>query len=86
MIPTNKSEPKHLRIKGTSQAQKSSENSSKKTRKSHELQKGDRRNHESFHTLRGQILYKPVKNLNLWSKENEKQSRRIVVRNRMLVA
>jgi hypothetical protein len=45
------------------------QNSLKKTRKSHELQEGDRRNHESFHTLRGQILYKRVKNLNLWSKE-----------------
>jgi hypothetical protein len=29
MIPTNKSEPKHLRIKGTRHAQKSNENSSK---------------------------------------------------------
>jgi hypothetical protein len=32
MIPTNKSEPKHLRIEGTSRAQKTDENSSKKTR------------------------------------------------------
>jgi hypothetical protein len=31
MIPTNKSEPKHLRIEGTRRAQKSNENSSKKT-------------------------------------------------------
>jgi hypothetical protein len=68
MIPTNKSEPKHLRIEGTSRTQKFNENSSKKTRKSHELQKGNRRNHESFHTLGGQILYKLVKNQNLWSK------------------
>jgi hypothetical protein len=30
MIPTNKSEPKHLRIEGTIRAQKSNENSSKK--------------------------------------------------------
>jgi hypothetical protein len=69
MIPTNKSEPKHLIIEGTSRARKSNENSSKKTRKSHELQEGDRRNHESFHTLGGQILYRRVKNLNLWSEE-----------------
>jgi hypothetical protein len=60
MIPTNKSKPKHLRIEGTSHARKSNENSSKKTRKTHELQEGDRRNHESLHTLGGQILYKLV--------------------------
>jgi hypothetical protein len=30
MIPTNKSEPKHLRIEGTSHAPKTNENSSKK--------------------------------------------------------
>jgi hypothetical protein len=30
MIPTNQSEPKHLRIEGTSRAQKFDENSSKK--------------------------------------------------------
>jgi hypothetical protein len=30
MIPTNKSEPKHLRIEGTSCARKTDENSSKK--------------------------------------------------------
>jgi hypothetical protein len=63
MIPTNKSKPKHLRIEGTSHARKSNENSSKKTRKLHELQEGDRHNHESLHTLRGQILYKPVKKI-----------------------
>jgi hypothetical protein len=34
-----------------------------KDTKTHELQEGDRRNHESFHTLRGQILYKPVKKI-----------------------
>jgi hypothetical protein len=69
MIPTNKYEPKQLRIEGTSHTQKSNENSSKKTRKSHELKEEDRRNHESVHSLRGQILYKQMKNLNLWSKE-----------------
>jgi hypothetical protein len=63
MIPTNKSKPKHLISEGTSHAQNSNENSSKKTRKSHELQEGDRRNHESFHTLGGQILYKTVKKI-----------------------
>jgi hypothetical protein len=30
MIPTNKSEPKHLRIEGTSRTRKSNENSSKR--------------------------------------------------------
>jgi hypothetical protein len=40
MIPTKKSEPKHLRIEGTSHARKTDENSSKKTRKSNELQPG----------------------------------------------
>jgi hypothetical protein len=69
MIPTNKSEPKHLRIEGTSHARKSNENSSKKKRKPNELQEGNRRNHESFHSLEGQILYKQRKNLNLCSKE-----------------
>jgi hypothetical protein len=63
MIPTNKSEPKQLRIEGTRRARKSNENSSKKTRKSHELQKGNQRNHERFNTLGGQILYKPVKKI-----------------------
>jgi hypothetical protein len=58
MIPTNKSESKHLRIEGTNRTRKSNENSLKKTRKSHELQEGNRRNHESFHLLGGQILYK----------------------------
>jgi hypothetical protein len=60
MIPTRKSEPKHHRIEGTSCTQKSNENSSKKTRKSHELQEGKQHNHECFHTLGGQILYKMV--------------------------
>jgi hypothetical protein len=69
MIPTNKSEPKHLRIEGTSRAQNPDENSSKKTRKSNELQPRNRRNHESFHSLGGQILYKQRRNLTLWSKE-----------------
>jgi hypothetical protein len=48
---------------------KTDENSSKKTRKSNELQTGNRRNHESFHSLGGQILYKRRKNLTLESKE-----------------
>jgi hypothetical protein len=69
MIPTNKSEPKHLRIEGTSRTRKTDENSLKKTKKSNELQTGNRRNHESFHSLGGQILYKQRKNLTLWSKE-----------------
>jgi hypothetical protein len=69
MVPTNKFEPKHLRIKGTSHARKTNENSSKKTRKSNELQTGNQRNHESFHSLGGQILYKLRKNLTLESKK-----------------
>jgi hypothetical protein len=69
MIPTNKFEPKHLGIEGTSRARKTGENRSKKTRKSNELQTGNRCNHESFHSLRGQILYKQRKNLTLESKE-----------------
>jgi hypothetical protein len=69
MIPTNKSEPKHLRIEGTSRARKIDENSSKKTQKSNELQPGNRRNDERLHSLGGQILYKRSKNLTLWSKE-----------------
>jgi hypothetical protein len=74
MIPTNKSEPEHHKIEGTRRAQKSNENSSKKTRKCNELQEENRCNHESFHSLGGQILYRQRKNLTLWSKENEKQS------------
>jgi hypothetical protein len=69
MIPTNKSEPKHLRIKETSRARKTDENSSKKTRKSNELQAENQRNHASFHSLGGPILYKWRKILTLWSKE-----------------
>jgi hypothetical protein len=68
MIPTNKFEPKHLRIKGTSRTRKTDDNISKKTRKSNELQTGNRRNHESFHSLGGQILYKLRKKSNLESK------------------
>jgi hypothetical protein len=63
MTPTRKSEPKHLRIEGTKRTQKSNENSLNKTRKSHKLQEGNERNHESFHTIRGQILYKAVKKI-----------------------
>jgi hypothetical protein len=63
MIPVNKSEPKQLRIEGTKRARKSNKNSSKKTRKSYELQEGNQRNHECFHTLGGQILYKTVKKI-----------------------
>jgi hypothetical protein len=37
MIPTNKSEPKHLRIEGKSRTRKTDENRSKKTQKSNEL-------------------------------------------------
>jgi hypothetical protein len=69
MIPTNKSDPKYLRIEGTSRARKTNENSSKKTRKSHELQEGNRSKQESFHSLECQIIYKLGKNLTLWSKE-----------------
>jgi hypothetical protein len=63
MIPTNKSEPKHLRIEGTRRARKSNENSSKKTQKLLELQEEDRHNDESFYTLRGQILDNLVKKI-----------------------
>jgi hypothetical protein len=50
-------------MKRTRSIQKSNENSSKKTRKSHEQQEGNHRNHQCFHTLRGQILYKTVKKI-----------------------
>jgi hypothetical protein len=63
MIPTNKSESKHLKIEGTSCTRKSNENSSKKTRKTDELQEANQRNHQSYHTLRGQILYNMVKKI-----------------------
>jgi hypothetical protein len=68
MIPTNKSQVKHLRIEGTSHAQKTNKNSSKKTRKSNELQPGNRRKPESFHSLRGEEKSNPIE------KGNEKQS------------
>jgi hypothetical protein len=69
MVPANKSEPKHLRIEGPSRTRKTNENSSKKTQKSNDLQAGNRRNHESFHSIGGQILYKRRKNLTLCIKE-----------------
>jgi hypothetical protein len=69
MIPTNKFEPKYLRIKGASGARETDGISSKKTRKSNELQTSNRHNHESFHSLGGQILYKRRKNLTLESEE-----------------
>jgi hypothetical protein len=78
MIPTNKSEPKHIRIEGTRCAPKSNENRLKKTQKTHELQERNQRNHESFHTLGGQILYKPVKKSTPMEQGNEKQSGRMV--------
>jgi hypothetical protein len=62
MIATNKSEDKNNQIDGTSRARKTDENSSKKTRQSNKLKGGNRRNHESFHSLGGQILYKRRKN------------------------
>jgi hypothetical protein len=79
MIPTNKSELKHLRIEGTSRARKTDENSSKKTQKSNELQTGNRRKHESLHSLGGQILYKRKKKSNPREQGNEKQSGWIVI-------
>jgi hypothetical protein len=78
MIPTNKFEPKRLRIKGTSRTRKTDENSLKKTRKSNELQTENRRNHESFHSLGGQILYKTEEKSNPREQGNEKQSGWIV--------
>jgi hypothetical protein len=69
MIPTNISEPKYLRIDGTSRTRKTDEDSLKKTRKSNELQAENQHNHESFHSLGGQILYKQRKNLPLWRKK-----------------
>jgi hypothetical protein len=68
MFPTNISESKHLKIEGTSRARKIDENSPEKTRKSNELQTANQRNHESFHSLGGHILYKQRKNLTLESK------------------
>jgi hypothetical protein len=61
MIPTRKYEPKHLKIRRTSHTRKSNENSLKKTQKSLEPQERNQHNHETFHTLRGQILNKMVK-------------------------
>jgi hypothetical protein len=63
MIPTNKLEPKHLIIEGTKGARKSNKNSSERTQKSHEIQEGNKHNHERFHTLGRQILYKTVKKI-----------------------
>jgi hypothetical protein len=72
MIPANKSKPKHLRIEGISRAQKTDENSSQKTRKCNELQTGNRRNHESFHSLGVQIFYKREEKSNPREQGNEK--------------
>jgi hypothetical protein len=74
MIPTNECETKHLIIERTSHARKTDENISKNTRKSNELRVENRRNHESFHSIGGQILYKWRKNLTLWSKEMRSSS------------
>jgi hypothetical protein len=51
---------------------KTQQNSQKKTRKSLESQEGNRRNHECFHILRGQILSKLVKKIYPKEQENEK--------------
>jgi hypothetical protein len=74
MIPNNKSEPKHLRIEGTSRTRKTDENSSKNKQKSNKLQAGNRCNLESFHSLGGQILYKAEEKSNPMEQGNEKQS------------
>jgi hypothetical protein len=66
--PTNSS-PNTSESKEQAAHEKTDGNSSKKTQKSNELQTGNRRNHEGFHSLRGQILYKRRKNLTLESKE-----------------
>jgi hypothetical protein len=78
MIPTNKFELKHLRIERTSRARKTDENSSKNTRKSNELPTGNRRNHESFHSLGGQILYKTEEKSNPMEQGNKKLSGRMI--------
>jgi hypothetical protein len=70
MIPSNKSEAKHLKIEGTRCTRKSTENSLKKTQKSYELPEGNQRNHECFHILRGQILYKMVKKFYTYGARN----------------
>jgi hypothetical protein len=62
MIPTNKSQPEHLRMKGTRCTRKTNEKGLKR-HKNHMLQQGNQHNHESFHTLGGQILYKLVKKI-----------------------
>jgi hypothetical protein len=58
MIPTNKSKPKEQGVH-----ENPTKIARKKTPESHELQEGNQRNHESFHTLEGQILYKTVKKI-----------------------
>jgi hypothetical protein len=73
MIPTNKSEPKHLRIEGTSRTRKTHENSSKKTRKSNELHAGNRCNHESFHSLGRSDSLQTEEKSNPMEQGNEKQ-------------
>jgi hypothetical protein len=62
MIPTRKSEPKHLGIEGTCRARKFNENSPKKT-KITRATRSKSSNHKCFHTLGGQILYKTVKKI-----------------------
>jgi hypothetical protein len=63
MTPSNKFEKKRLQNDESSDARKSHKNSSKKTRKSHELREGNRGNHEFFHTTTGQILYKIMRKI-----------------------
>jgi hypothetical protein len=50
----------------------------KKARESHELQEGNQRNHECFHTLRGQILYKTVKKIYTYAARKREVVRKVV--------
>jgi hypothetical protein len=69
MIPTRKSKLKRLRIEGTSRTRKSNEKSPKKDMKSTRATRRKSSNHESFHTLGGQILFKMVKKIYAYGAE-----------------
>jgi hypothetical protein len=77
MIPSNKFEPKHLKIEGTRSSRKSNENSSKEHEKHRPTRRKSMQPWKLPYTRMTHSLHSGQENLRLWS-GNEKQSRRMI--------
>jgi hypothetical protein len=69
MIPTKNPSPNTSKLKEQAALEKPTKIARKRQEKPTSYKPGNRRNHESFHSLGGQILYKRRKNITLESKE-----------------